>query len=164
MPQTSIPTTRFGDVSVDESVLVTFPNGIVGFEHLRKFVILEGPEGTPLKWLQSAEEPAVAFVVADPSAIVPDYVVRAHGETLDPLELASSEDAAIAVIITVPGDLARATCNLLAPLVFNVEKRLGAQVILEENYPIRHPLIVRRIAPPADAPAPPAADAGETSC
>jgi flagellar assembly factor FliW len=113
---------------------------------LRRFVVLEGPEGTPLKWLQSVEEPAVAFVIADPSAVVPDYVVRVKGDDLDPLDLDSPEDAAVAVIITVPGTLEKATCNLLGPIIFNVEKRLGLQVVLDGDYPIRHPLVSRTIA------------------
>ncbi|HHN46403.1 MAG TPA: flagellar assembly protein FliW [Planctomycetes bacterium] len=138
----TFPTTRFGNVEVDEALLVCFPAGLVGFEHLRRFVILEGPAGTPLKWLQSVDEPAIAFVVADPVAIIPDYVVRVRGEDLNPLNLDSPEDATVAVIITVPGELPKATCNLLAPLIFNVEKRLGMQVVLDEDYPIRHPLAV----------------------
>jgi flagellar assembly factor FliW len=141
----SFPTSRFGTVEVDENTLIEFPRGLIGFEQLRRFVILEGPEGTPLKWLQSVEEPAVAFVIADPSAIVPDYIVRVRGEELDPLGLASPEDAAVAVIVTVPGYLENATCNLLGPIVFNVEKRLGLQVILDEDYPLRHPIISRTI-------------------
>jgi len=145
MASVSFPTSRFGTVEVDENVLIEFPRGLIGFEQLRRFVVLEGPEGTPLKWLQSVEEPAIAFVIADPSTIVPDYVVRVRGEELDPLGLASPEDAAVAVIVTVPGYLENATCNLLGPVVFNVEKRLGLQVILDEGFPIRHPIVARTI-------------------
>lgn len=145
MAKVKVETTRFGEVEVEEEVLLRFPNGIIGFEGLDSFVMLEGPEGTPLKWLQSTNEPAIAFVIADPSTIVPGYVVRVNGEDLDPLELDTPEDAAVAVIITVPGELEKATCNLLAPVVFNVEKRLGIQVVLDGDYPIRHPLASREV-------------------
>lgn len=146
-----LDTVRFGSVEVDEADLIEFPHGLIGFEQLRRFVILEGPEGTPLKWLQSVEEPGVAFVIADPRAFMPEYVARVRGEDLVPAELETAEDAAVAVILTVPGDLSRATANLMGPLVFNVRKRRAVQVIVEDDCQVRYPVFSRlKEAPNAD--------------
>ena len=136
-------TVRFGSIEVDEKDLIEFTRGLIGFEQLRRFVILEGPEGTPLKWLQSVEEPAVAFVVADPRVFMPEYVARAKADDLAPVALEGPHDAAVAVILTVPGDLSSATANLMGPIVFNVEKRLGVQVVVEGDYPVRYPIFSR---------------------
>ena len=138
-----LDTVRFGSIEVEEKDLIEFPRGLIGFEQLRRFVVLEGPEGTPLRWLQSVEEPGLAFVVADPRVFMPEYVARAKADDLVPVALEGPHDAAVAVILTVPGDLSRATAKLLGPIVFNVDKRLGAQVIVEGDYPVRYPLFSR---------------------
>lgn len=140
MPSVTFDTVRFGTITVDESELIDFPRGLIGFEQLRRFVILEGPEGTPLKWLQSQEEPTVAFVIADPRTFAPAYVAKVNADDLSPIELTGTDTTAVAVILSVPGDLSAATANLMGPLVFNVNKRLGAQVVVEDEQPVRHPV------------------------
>ena len=56
-----VKTSRFGEVTVEDSAVITFPEGIVGFPDIRGFVMFDGPEGTPFKWLQSTERPELAF-------------------------------------------------------------------------------------------------------
>lgn len=60
-----VNTTRFGIIEVAEKELINFPWGVPGFEELKSYVLLEYKNG-PFQWLQSVEEPAVAFVVCSP--------------------------------------------------------------------------------------------------
>jgi flagellar assembly factor FliW len=69
-------TTRFGTLEVNDGDVITFTQPILGFQDQRRFVLLPGPEGSPLKWLQSTESGELAFIVMDPRAVVPDYEVR----------------------------------------------------------------------------------------
>lgn len=144
MAKAVLDTVRFGRIEVDAGELVEFRRGLIGFEHLRRFLVLDGPAGTPLKWLQSAEDGRLAFIIADPAEILPEYVLRVKAADIEPIELTEPTDAALAVILTVPGDLAKATANLLGPIVFNVQKRLGVQVVAEGDHPVRHPVFGRR--------------------
>ena len=41
------------------------------------------------------------------------------------------------VTITVPSDLTKMSVNLKAPLIINVDTKKAAQVILEEDYPVK---------------------------
>ncbi len=141
---------RFGrretiDVGRDE--VVTFPQGLVGMEALRRFAILDDTRLAPCRWLQSLDDPDLAFVVVDPHLIVSDYLASISGDEALQLELEDVADADLLAIVTVRPDPAASTVNLLAPLVINRRRRLGKQVILNESgYALRHPLAAARRA------------------
>jgi flagellar assembly factor FliW len=125
-----IETSRFGRVEVEDSAAIDFPDGIVGFRDLRRFVIFDGPEGTPFKWLQAIDRPEFAFVVCDPLLFKPDYRITVSREDLAALKLDGIDDAVVCVILSVPSDPWKITGNLLGPVVFNAEKKLGKQLVL----------------------------------
>lgn len=132
-----IESTRFGRIEVDETLLFVFPRGLPGFEHEHRFVIVER-DGQAFKWLQSADEPELAFVLADPYYFLPDYDAEVPQGELKLLRLRFPEDLAMAVVVNVPPcrpeDM---TVNLRAPLLFNIRERLGMQVILTSSH---HPV------------------------
>jgi len=125
-----IKTTRFGEISLAEEALIDFPEGLVGFPQLRRFAVFDGPEGSPFKWLQSADEPGIAFVICDPLLFKPDYRVRVTREEIASIELEKIDDGLVATILVIPDDPQQMTANLLGPIVFNSAKRLGKQVVL----------------------------------
>ncbi len=136
-----LKTSRFGEVTVEESAVISFPEGVVGFPDVRRFVIFDGPEGTPFKWLQAVDRPELAFVICDPALFKPDYQVGATKEHLASLKLAKPEDAVICVILSVPTDPWKMTANLLGPVVFNAESKLGRQLVLSgPEYTTKHPV------------------------
>lgn len=143
-----IKTSRFGEVTVDDSAAISFPEGVVGFPDSRTFVIFDGPDGTPFKWLQSVESPALAFAICDPLLFKSDYRIQVPAADLAGLELQKVEDAIICVILSIPADPWRMTANLLGPLVFNAERRLGKQLVLSgTEYTTKYPVFPQGFAP-----------------
>ena len=135
-----VNTTRFSEIEVKEDDVITLPAGLIGFPELKKYVLLDhDKEESPFKWLQSLDDPAIAFVLINPLLFRPDYVVEVNEAEILELELSSEEDAVISVIITMPNNPQNMTANLKAPLVFNLKNRKGRQVILNNpEYSTRH--------------------------
>jgi flagellar assembly factor FliW len=127
-----IRTTRFGDLEVPESEMFAFPEGILGFAEVRSYVLLENPKGGPFKWLQAADVPSLAFVVADPALFFPDYKVRVRPEDLAPIQLVDVATGLVLVILTVPRDPQEITANLQGPLILNRGAKLARQLVLSE--------------------------------
>ena len=151
-------TTRFGEIEVPDDRVMVIPDGILGFPGETRYVLLEhDSEGTPFKWLQSVDNPGLAFIVIDPHLVVEDYRVEFSDDVTALLGAREpGPQLATMSIIHIPReDPIGMTVNLRAPIVVNVEKRTGAQIILpNENYPIRH-----RLFPASETPSP-TADAG----
>ena len=129
-----IHTTRFGELEVDQSSIIEFPHNIIGFSSESMFVIFDHHSG-PYRWLQSITNPSLAFVIINPTLILKDYYINLRDEDLAILKLTAPDaidvDLAIAVILNF--STVQPTANLLAPLCFNVDKRLGCQVVLHNS-------------------------------
>ncbi|MBN1614951.1 MAG: flagellar assembly protein FliW, partial [Deltaproteobacteria bacterium] len=88
-----IMTTRFGEIEVDDARIIEMRGcGILGFEHLRRFVMIMHSEKTPLVWFQSLDNAAVAFVLANPFLIKPDYQPEIGNHEVNMLEIVNPED------------------------------------------------------------------------
>lgn len=126
-------------MEVDEKDVITFVEPIFGFEDYRKYVLLEHEELNPhFVWLQSVEEPMICFVMANPRELVPDYHVTLPSEAVETL----GEGGALYFVLTVIRDpYYESTVNLKSPIVINTKTGKAIQVILEEPYPIRQPLV-----------------------
>lgn len=136
-----INTTRFGELEVDPCTVITVPKGLIGFPPNQRFVLIDHPNGGPFHWLQSIDDPALAFVVVDPLLHFPDYSVEITDEDADSIGVCSPEDAQILTTISIRPALGEVTANLLGPIAIGVRSRLGAQVILDgDRYTTRHAL------------------------
>jgi flagellar assembly factor FliW len=132
-------TTRFGTLEVNDGDVITFTQPILGFQDQRRFVLLPGPEGSPLKWLQSTESGELAFIVMDPRAVVPDYEVRPGPQEMAELAVSDPGELLVFTLVVVPQDKALIRTNLKAPILINPKQRLGKQTILERSkYPIQY--------------------------
>lgn len=155
-----IATTRFGEIDVPETTVIKLPDGVLGFPEETRYVLLEhDSEGTPFKWLQAVDNPALAFIVMDPNLIVEDYVVQFDDEAAKTLGTSTvDENFAMMSIVNIPHDEPTAmTVNVRAPIVVHLEKRVGWQVVLaNEAYPIRHRIF-------ADTEEQPAQEDGESA-
>lgn len=135
----TITTRDFGTMELDEQELVEFVAPIFGFESLRKFAILsDDDDNSGLNWLQSVEDPDICFVLLDPDAVGLEYKPKIPKDTMNALAL--EDYPALRLIVVVPEDFHETTANMKSPLLFNPHKKLAAQVILEDDYPIRMPL------------------------
>lgn len=133
---------RFGSLDVAEEALVTFPSGLVGFPSHRRFVVLDVEDTLEYQWLQSADEPSLAFVLVDMQVLNTDYQVEISDDSLRELEVHAADSLSLLAVVTIPADAPqRASANLRAPIVVNLRTRKGKQVILHESIPIRYPLI-----------------------
>ncbi len=136
----NIVTTRFGLMTALEADLVRFPEGLVGFRSLTRFVLLPDAQVAGLVWLQSAEVADVAFALISPSWAVPDYQVELRPGDRASLELSDDQAARVFVILnrTESGGL---TVNLQGPVVLNPSRRLGRQLVLTSSrYAVRYSL------------------------
>jgi len=141
-----IDTTRFGKIRIKESELIGMRGRILGFEQLKRFVLLTNDENPPFLWLQSADDRAIAFVVINPRIVKPDYVPAFSAEDLGSLDIQRTEEIALLSIVTVRSAPVRATVNLRAPILINASKRWAKQVILDDpDYPIQHDILGNKV-------------------
>jgi flagellar assembly factor FliW len=135
-----IDTEYFGRIEISDDSVITFPEGIPGFEELRKFTLLDmGGEFANLFWLQSAEKPEICFVVTDPFVIYNGYEVNIPDDDLELLEITSPETILALVIMVISEDPGEIRVNLKAPVIINLEKKLGKQILQQdESLPIRY--------------------------
>ncbi len=133
-----IKTRIFGEVTVDDEKMIHFPNGIVGFPELQDFALIhdseQGDQGG-IRWMQSIQEPSFAMPVVDPLVAKEDYNPTVEDDLLK--IIGECEDPLVLVTITVPSDLTKMSVNLKAPLIINVDTKKAAQVILEDDYPVK---------------------------
>ncbi|MFW6335533.1 MAG: flagellar assembly protein FliW [Phycisphaeraceae bacterium] len=135
-----IDTTRFGPQEVDETRIITFPKGILGFASFQRYVLMEAGEESYFWWLQSVDAPDLAFVVTDPSLFVPTYKVPLRADQMAELGMGSIDDAQVFVIVNKREQLL--TGNLQGPLVVHVRDRIAEQLVLSDRrFTTRVPLI-----------------------
>jgi flagellar assembly factor FliW len=136
------PTARFGEVTVAPDTLLHFPRGIVGQPSAQRFVFLhdEGSPG-PVFWMQSVDDPTLAFLVCEPMPFFPNYEVQLAAAEQTMLGVRDESDALVCVILVVPEDPKQITANLRGPIVIHTGTRTGVQLVLEgEEFPVRAPL------------------------
>lgn len=140
----TIHTSRFGLIAITSDDVIHFPEGLLGFNELRQFVLLDDPSDEIFAWLQSCEEPGIAFPLLEPELFAPNYSVQLTKHDLEILNLSSKEGTRSFAIITIPQDPTQMTANLKAPIVINVQKRLARQCVLQDNsLAIREPIFTR---------------------
>lgn len=144
-----ITTRDFGDIEIKESDIILFQEGIPGFEELTKYVMIKNAdEELPFHWLQSIENPQLAFIIINPFLFKKDYDFTIPKSVVDKLEIKGYEDVEIYSIVSIPEDFNKMTANLLAPLIINPKKGLGKQLVLDgTQYHTRH-LIIEEINQP----------------
>lgn len=135
----NIVTTRFGLIQVQESDLFRIPDGLVGFRAFTQFVLLTDPVTAGLLWLQSVTAADLAFGLIAPPIAVGDYRIELRPGDRSALEL-DEERSALTYVILNRGE-GGLTVNLQGPLVFNMARRLGRQLVLTSSrYAVRYPL------------------------
>ncbi len=135
-------TRLFGEVTIDDSKMIHFPGGIVGFSDLQDFALIHDSEDgkdSSIHWLQSVQEPNFAMPVIDPLRVRPDYNPEADDELLSAIGEINPDELLVLVTITVPSDLTKMTVNLMAPFVINVATRKACQVVVD-GYEVKFPI------------------------
>ena len=128
-----VSTTRFGEIQVDEKDIILFSEGILGFENLTQFFIVDPGDDTLIMWLQSFEDGSVAFPIIEPQVFQQDYRVNLLPPELNGLSLENVEAAKIYSVLTIPKDVTKMSANLKAPIVINSCKNVAKQIVLQDN-------------------------------
>jgi flagellar assembly factor FliW len=136
------PTTRFGDVEVADDQIIRFPEGVIGFESCTSFCLVDKTPEATVWWLQSLDQPHVAFILTSPYFCEQDYQIKLTSVDMEVLDINTTSQVEVAAILVVQRDEERKiTANLLAPVLVNYEKRLGKQIILRDSgYSAKQPV------------------------
>ena len=134
-----ISTTRFGELDIEDTKVITMPDGMLGFRG-KRYLLLDPDKDSPFSWLQSMDNPGLAFVVIDPLRFFPDYRVKLTADEYQKLLLEEGDDMVLLTVVTMAREPEMITVNLQGPVVVNPARMTARQIVLEGNYTPRHPL------------------------
>jgi flagellar assembly factor FliW len=89
-------------------------------------------------WLQSLADPDVALAAISPRQLVPGYKLRVNRRQLACLDL--RPETPVHVLIVLAKNAGQLTVNLRAPVLLNLERGLGCQIVTVDDQPVRHAL------------------------
>lgn len=136
-------TTRFGKVAIDAEEILLFPHGLMGFEDCQHWVVLADAVNPTVGWLQSITRSSLAMPVISPRRFVPQYQLRVTRGELAALQLGATDRTYVLSLVSEhEGAL---TTNLKAPVVINLARRLGKQVVTSDEQSLRYELARKTI-------------------
>ncbi|MBM9576732.1 flagellar assembly protein FliW [Leptospira sp. 201903070] len=138
-----IQTKPFGKIQISEKQILSFPEGLLGFEDYKNFALIEEEEESVFKWLQSTEEVDLAFVVIPPSLFKKEYKPLIPEQELQLIGIEEIKEGLTLVIVTIPGDdPASMTANMQGPILINKVNLIGKQFISRnESHSVREKIL-----------------------
>lgn len=137
-----VATKYFGEIELDESKVITFDNGLFGFETYKSFALLydsASEERPTIQWLQSLDEVTLALPVMIPTIVMPEFNPIIEDGVLENIGEWSEDTVSVLVTVTVPSDMKQMTTNMKAPIIINTETMKGCQVVAENpDYEIKY--------------------------
>lgn len=131
-----IDTTRFGPIEIQPDDILLFPQGVFAFADHPHWLLLADDRQEWLAWLQSVRSAEIALPLVSPRRFVPDYRVALTRSQLAPLQLTALDQAFVLCVLNRHGD--QLTLNLRAPVIINLDRRLGRQVVTNDEQPVQH--------------------------
>ncbi len=138
-----INTRIFGEIEVDDEKIINFESGIIGFPQYTRFTLVydvDNEQEASIIWLQSIDEADLVLPIINPLLIKDDYNPTIEDQYLEPLGELDPDATLIFVTLTVPSDIKKMTINLRAPIVVNANNKKAAQIIIEDDLPVRFPI------------------------
>jgi len=127
-------------IEVSEEQIFAFDPGIGGFESLRRYALIPETD-SPVDWLQSLDDPDVAFALMEPFVFQADYAFELQDADSHALGMQEPQDALVRCVLTLDEDPTKITANMLAPLVLCRRTHMARQVIVQNaDYDLRFPL------------------------
>lgn len=134
-----IDTYLFGKIDVSDESIITFPGGLPAFEHCKRFALVheQGESQSPASYtLQSIEDPAVAFQIADPTVYGFHYELELTDEEISRLKVASPDQVTVMLMLFRRDDKnGPIEANLRAPVLINTKTRLAMQKVIDRVRP-----------------------------
>lgn len=128
-----IKTTRFGELEVDKKDVIEFTEGLLGFETLKKFFIVDPGDQTLILWIQSVDDAATAFPIIEPKIFQPNYTIKLLPVELNSLSLENLSTASVYAILTIPQNVTEMSANLKAPIIINNKTKMARQIVLQDS-------------------------------
>ena len=138
-----VRTARFGLLCIHPDDVFYFPYGLIGREDRRHWVLLSDAANEAVGWLQSTTDPELAIAVVSPRRFAPHYRVRVAPRELAAIGL--DEVGQAYVLNVVAKHNGRLTANLRAPLILNLDRRLGRQVVTGDEQPVQWELAAPQV-------------------
>ncbi len=130
-----VETYLFGPVDVSPEKVIEFPNGLVGFEQNKRFMLAhEDGNGQPTSYtLQSLDDPNLAFQIVDPVTLGFNYELNLSDAETALLQSPDPDDVLVMQVLFKQEEdgKARITPSLRAPLLINTKARVGLQKVME---------------------------------
>jgi flagellar assembly factor FliW len=137
-----VSTANFGELDIKAEDIFTFSQGIPGFEDLRQFIIIQPDPQLPFSYLQSVEQGELSIIITNPFLFHPDYELQLSDQTQEELGIEEEKDVLVWTTVSIKDQMKDATTNLLAPIIVNVSKKRGKQMILHgSDYTTKHRLM-----------------------
>ena len=124
---------QFGELHIKEDKIIDFPQGIFGFENLKKYAILVFEEYDPFQFLISIDDPEVSFPIVSPLLVNKKYEPKITKEDVSLLGDFIDEDLIMYAIITIKGDSKKPSANLKGPIIINQNNKIAQQIIIESD-------------------------------
>lgn len=139
----TLETTRFGNIECQDDDVLTVIDGVLGFPECTRFLVISHGEGSSFRWLQSVDNPELAFLVIDPAEFKADYAPEMPDRLAGKLGLDENTPRIVYTIVSIPaGQPEQMTANLAGPIVINAEARVAAQVVLDDpQWNTRHRIL-----------------------
>ncbi|GFZ97638.1 flagellar assembly factor FliW [Paenibacillus marchantiophytorum] len=148
-----ISTLFFGELEVIDEEIVTFTQGVPGFEELTQFTLVQPEDSAPFSYIQSVQEGDLSFVVTDPFLFFKDYDISLPEALQAELKIEQPEDVLVWTVVTVNHDFSKITLNLLAPIIWNVKTKMAKQIILHDSeYNTKHEIVLNADSDEASEP------------
>lgn len=133
-----VETSRFGQIQSSQEEVIIFPQGMIGFESSRHWIIVPDPSNADVAWLQSLGDPNIALPVISPRKFSDQYKISISNRQLTSLNIRNSDRIYVLSVVSKSGKTL--TMNLRSPIVVNLTKRLACQVITSDSLPIAQPI------------------------
>ncbi len=132
-----LKTRCFGEVEIKKEEIIKFTQPIVGFDEYKQYILMKNKSIFPTFWLQSVDDPGLAFPVVSPFFVDENYSIKLHVSDFEDINLKEFNDVIILTLLVVPQDVSLIRTNLRAPIIYNPIEKLAKQIVLqEEKYPI----------------------------
>ena len=140
---------KLGEFDFHQEKIIYFPFGIPGFDTFKRYIILTKKNIPYFYFLHSIEDKNLMFILTNPFLFKKNYSFKLSDEDLyfleinDPVEF--GKNVFVFSIVTIREKEKKFSLNLKAPVIINLEKKIGKQVILyHHDYPIRYEIDFRR--------------------
>lgn len=124
--------TGLATATVLELPVIDLVHPLPGFPDQRRFALVRLDESGVLCQLRSLDDPGLRFLVMPPAPFFPDYAPEVGADVVADLQIGSSEDVIVLLVLNAGESLDRTTANLMAPVLINTVTLRASQVILDD--------------------------------